>query len=132
MGTEKKIAQRRGTAAVELALTLPFLLFLIIGGLSFALQFHVRHCMVGASRAAARELAVRNGTQAQATAAAVNQLNGINATFTITFPTPTDPKDVIVQISVPRNQVSLGFSLGSWILSRDGNIVVQTTFRKET
>jgi hypothetical protein len=123
----KNPASRRGAAIVEAALVLGILVLLVIGGMDFALQLHVRHLMTGASREAARYLAVRDGTQAQATIAAMNQLNGINATFTVTFPTPAGNHDVMVQISVPRNQVSLGLFPGS----SGATITTKTTMRKE-
>jgi Flp pilus assembly protein TadG len=127
IGIGKKIVQRLGAAVIELALTLPLLLLLIMGGLSFALQFHVRHCMVGASRAAARELAVRGGEQEAAEAVARNHLNGINANFT--FSVEDDGTDVTVRVTVPRSEVSL--NIFPAVLSTDGVIAAQTTMHKE-
>jgi hypothetical protein len=121
--------RRRGVAIIEMAIVLPLLLLLLLGGLDFGLQYHVRHCMVNAGREAARVLAVRNGTEAEATTAAMNELAGIGATFTITFPAPSPPgsPDVIVRISVPQADVSLGM-----FGSPGGTIEIQSTMRKET
>jgi Flp pilus assembly protein TadG len=127
MAMQKKTAGRRGAAVVETALVLGVLVLLIFGGIDFAIQFHVRYLMSSAAREAARYLAVRNGTEEQATTAALDRLNGINATFTVTFPAPASNKDVTVQISVPRNTVSLGLFPGS----PGATIIVKNTMRKE-
>ncbi len=120
--------RRHGVAIVEMAIVLPLLLLLLLGGLDFGLQYHVRHCMVNAAREAARVLAVRGGTQAEATTAATNELASINATFAISFPVPSDSSlpEVTVRISVPRAEVSLGM-----FGAPGGTIEIQTTMRKE-
>jgi Flp pilus assembly protein TadG len=123
--------KRRGTAIVEMALVLPLLLLLILGGLDFALQLHVLHCMTNAAREGARQLAVRGATVEQATAAALDQLSGINATFTVAPTLPAEGEtDVVVSISVPRDEVALGLHelLGS---SPGGMLQVRTTMRLE-
>ncbi|MGA2070591.1 MAG: TadE family protein [Sedimentisphaerales bacterium] len=127
MAMQKKAARRRGSAVVETALVFGVLSLLIFGGLDFAIQFHVRYLMSSAARDAARYLAVQNGTQAQATTAAQARLSSINATFTVTFPTPASNTDVTVQISVPRKTVSLGLFPGS----PGATITVKSTMRKE-
>jgi Flp pilus assembly protein TadG len=129
MVMQKKAARRRGSAVVETAIVIGVLALLIFGGLDFAIQFHVRYRMSDAARDAARYLSVKNPnvTQAQATTAALARLNGINATFTVTFPTPASDKDVTVRISVPRRTVSLGLFPGS----AGATITVETTMRKE-
>jgi Flp pilus assembly protein TadG len=133
MKSQRNDARRRGTALAETALVLPFLLAVILGGLDFGFQLHVVHRMTAGAREAARTLAVRGGTTVQATTAALNQLAGINATFTVTFPAPVppyDPCDTIVCVSVPQNQVSLGtFTLLG--LSSGGTLRVQAIMRKE-
>jgi hypothetical protein len=135
MKTERNQIGRRGTAVVEMAFLLPLLLMLILGGVDFAFQLHVVHTMTNAAREAAREaarkLAVRGGTTAQATTTAMDQLSGIHATFTVTFPPPvSDPCDTVVHISVPRDQISLGI-YGLLGLSPGGTIQVQAIMRKE-
>ena len=127
MTMQKKAACRRGSAVVETAIVIGVLASLIFGGLDFAIQFHVRYVMSGAARDAARYLAVRNGTQTQAKNAALDQLKVINATFTVTFPTPTYNTDVTVQISVPRKTISLGLFPGP----DNATITVKATMRKE-
>jgi len=119
--------QKRGAALIEAAIVFGLLLMLIAGGLDLAMQMHVRHRMTGASREAARALAVKKGTVAQATTAALNQLKGINAAFIVSFPLSNDPQDIKVQISVPRSQVSLGLFSGP----KGAAITTETTMRKE-
>jgi Flp pilus assembly protein TadG len=111
-------------AVVELAIVLPVLVLLMMGGVDLALRFYVRQSMVNAAREAARAMAVQQGTVAQAKTVAANALNGIHATFTVT-PTSNE-EDVTVRISVPVTQVSLGI-----VGSSDPNMVVQTVMRKE-
>jgi hypothetical protein len=121
-------------AVAEMAIVLPVLLALILGGVDFGFQLHVMHQMTAGAREGARMLAVRGGTTAQATTAALNQLTGINATFTVTFPpatSPYDPNDAIVRISVPERQISLGtFALLG--LNSGGTIQVQAIMRKQS
>ena len=100
---------REGTAAVEMAIVLPLLLVLVLGGIDFGFQLHVLHTMAQAAREAVRELAVRGGTLERAESVAQAQLSGIHAHFTVT---PTWPGEgettVTVRISVPREEISLG------------------------
>lgn len=118
--------RQRGVAVVEMAVVLPVLALLLLGGIDIALQFYVRHSMVNAAREAARTLAVREGTPDQAKTVAAAELNGIHATFTVT-PTLDGANDMVsVRISVPVSQVSLGI-----VGSSDPNMTVQTTMRKE-
>ena len=129
--TKKAKTTRSGIATIELAIILPLLLMLILAGLDFALQFHVRHRMIYAAREGARCLAVRDGTPTQAQTAALNALAGFNADFSVTTTEPAQPsaenQDVRVTIAVPRSQVSLGvFGL----FSAD-TITIQTIMRKE-
>jgi hypothetical protein len=131
MTRERNQTKSRGTAVVETALVLPFLLLLILGGLDFGFQLHVVHTMTNAAREAARKLAVRGGTTAQATTAALDQLSGIHATFSVTFPpSTTDPCDMVVHISVPRDEVTLGI-YGLLGLSPGGTLDVKAIMRKE-
>jgi Flp pilus assembly protein TadG len=111
-------------AVVEMAIVLPVLVLLMMGGVDLALRFYVRQSMVNAAREAARAMAVQQGTADQARTVARNALNGIHATFTVT-PTSSE-EDVTVRISVPVAQVSLGI-----VASSDPNMVVQTVMRKE-
>jgi Flp pilus assembly protein TadG len=131
MKRQRDRPNRRGTAVVETAIVLPLLLLLILGGIDFGFQLYIVHTMTGAAREGARRIAVRGGTQAQATSAALGELSGIHATFTVTFPPPTvDPNDTVVHISVPRDEISLGI-YGLLGLSSGGTIQVQAVMRKE-
>ena len=127
MTAKSNASSRRGVSAVEMALALPLVLLLIMGGLDFALQFHTLHCMNHAARNAARHLAVRDGTPQEATSIALDELSGLHAPFTVSAaqPAPSDPnRDVVVHISVERSEVSLG-------LFDSGEMQVEVTMRKE-
>ena len=129
-GTPRRASFPGGMAALELALSLPFLLLLVLGASEYALQFHVRHRMTYAAREAARCLAVRDGTIAQATAVALSELSPVDGNFVVTasLPAANDPNQgVSVRISIPRKDFSFGL-LG---LSSDGSLQVQVIMRKE-
>lgn len=115
----------RGIAIIELAVAMPMLTLLLLGSLDFALQLHVRHRMSIVARESARILAVQDGTVQQATSLAQKELSDVKATFTITATDASaSSPDVIVRVSVPRKDISLGFS------SR-GTMTAQVTMRKE-
>ena len=118
--------RHRGLATVETAIVLGLLLLLVIGGLEFALQFHVRHTMANAAREGARHLAVSDGTPTEARTIALDLLDGINANFTVA--TDVEGTDVTVRVSVPVSQVSLG------LIPHDEGDTIETftTMRKET
>ncbi len=116
----------RGVAVVEMAIVLPVLVLLLLGAVDVAMQFYVRHSMVNAAREAARTMAVSQGTADQARAVATTELSRIKATFTVT-PTLDDVNDmVVVRISAPIKDVSLGI-----VGASQGDMVVQTVMRKE-
>jgi Flp pilus assembly protein TadG len=102
--------RRSGVSTIEMALVLPMLLMLVLGGLDYGLQFYAWDVMGDAARDAAREAAVRDGTAAQAQAVAVQRLSGLHGAFAITVTMPTGTStDVTVHISVPVSDVSLGY-----------------------
>jgi hypothetical protein len=126
-----KGARRRGLATVEMALVLPLLLLLIFGAIDCALQIHVMHRMTNAAREAARSLAIRQGSTTEAISQAQGLLSDIQATFTVTATEPTGGSadhDVVVHISVPRAQVSIG-GFGGFFGT--GKINAEVTMRKE-
>lgn len=116
--------EKHGLATVELAIVLPVLLLLILGGIEYGLQIQTDHVMTEAAREAARQMAVRGGTAADAKALALDRLSGIHANFTVTVTGPNASRDVTVHISVPRTDVSMGWLTG-------GTIETQITMRKE-
>ncbi len=125
MLSKKNVVRRRGLVTVETALVLGFLILLIIGGLDIAFQFHVRHCLTAAVREAVRHLAVRGGTEEEARTAAMNQLAGINANFTVSY--EISNQDVTVRVSVLQEEISLGI----FPYAEGATIVTQSTMRNE-
>jgi hypothetical protein len=112
-------------AILETTIVMGLLLLVIIGGFDLAIQFHVRNYMIGTARDAARLLAVREGTPEQAKAAALSRLDGYDANFEVDCRIIGD--DATVQISVPREEVALGFLP----IEEGALIVAESTMRKE-
>jgi hypothetical protein len=115
-----------------MVLVLPILLLLILGGIDLGLQISTMHEMTNAAREAARTLAVRQGTVAQAQGEALNLLKDPQGKlYTVTAAEPTDANsyDVKVHISVPRSKISLMAGLGSFLTS--GNLNAEVVMRKE-
>ena len=124
--------QRRGVAAVELAIVLPLLVLILLGIIELGLVFHVRHTMLNAGREAARSLAIREATAAEAAQIAIDHLAGLNLVFTImvTEPDPAVPDDrtTAVEITTPVHQASAGDPLG---IFGAGILQAKVTMRKE-
>ncbi len=125
--------RRRGTALVELAIVLPMLLLVVFGIIEFGSVMYTRHNMVQAAREAARILAIKDGTTAEATAVANSRLalvSGVNFTVSITAPTSdSDPnQDVTVVITAPLSEAALSDPIGIM-----GNAVIsaRAVMRKE-
>lgn len=124
---------RCGAALVETAVTLPVLLLVLFGIMTFGSLFFARHTMLHAAREAARVMAIADATAADAEAVALDRLSQLNGDFNIiiTEPDPFNPDDldVVVEISVPVTQVTVPdpFSL----VGPDREIRVRATMRKE-
>lgn len=125
MARKKKTIYRSGTVAVETAMVIGVVIMLIIGGFDLAVQLYVRHNMASAAREAARYLAVKNTTQEEAEASALELLSGINADFSVT--TQIQEQDATVTISVPQKAVSLGL----FCSEGEATITTKTTMRRE-
>ena len=125
-------SSRRGMSTVELAVILPVLILMLFGIIEFGTVFFVHHKMVLAARDAARHVAVRGHTPAEAEAMALGRLETIGATFDVTVSEipalPAGETDVNVTIEVPQNQVAFGIASG---VLGDGVIRSQVTMRKE-
>lgn len=132
MVNAKRWTRRRGVSLVEGAFLIPIMLMLIFGSIEFGTVLHMRQTMVSAAREAARTLAVQGGSIAQAEAAALNRLpEGDDFTFDITAtkPGPNDPnRDVVVQISLPIEEASLGNMFGFF---GENAMSVSVTMRSE-
>ncbi len=131
MARLKKYKSRRGISVVESAFMIPILLSLIFGAIEAGMMLHMRQNMLAAAREGARTLAVQGGTPADAEQAALNLLPGGNLDFDViaTQPGPDDPnRDVVVEVSIPFAQASLGDMFG---LYGDNRMSVSVTMRSE-
>jgi Flp pilus assembly protein TadG len=105
----KRARHRTGIATLEFALVLPILLVLVFGMVDYGWKLHIMHTMNVAARDGARQLAVRGATTEQARDVALDRLDVINAPFTVEAIGPLANGDVTVRVSVPADQVTLGF-----------------------
>lgn len=97
---------RRGAAAVELAVVLPFFMLLLVGFMQFAWMFLVRHSMLHAAREGARVYAVQGGTAAQAESRSrqvLTDLYGSSNAGNFTVTSSASGRDRIITIRVPYN-----------------------------
>jgi Flp pilus assembly protein TadG len=72
LGTKGFVAGQEGAAAVEFALILPILIFLVLGGMDLGHKYYMQHLITNASREGARYAAKYTGTAAAPTSAAVS------------------------------------------------------------
>jgi Flp pilus assembly protein TadG len=121
--------ERRGAALLELALTLPIFLLLLLGIIEFATVFFVRHAMLNAASEATRSYAINESTAGEAEQLALDLLSGVNATFSATSSPQSDTAlERWVEVSVPASEASLGDPLN---VLGGGNITVRVTMRRE-
>jgi Flp pilus assembly protein TadG len=103
---------RKGAAAAELAIALPFLAFLVLGTLETARFTSVSELLANVAREGCRDAVINGNTNATATARMTTMLSnaGISG-YTITI-TPTDvttstyASSVTVTVTVPYGRVS--------------------------
>ncbi len=143
-----KFLDESGVAAMEFALVLPILGFLLLESIQFGYAFFVQNNMTNAARESARALAVGSATIGGATSCPaasgtaedtacgyLAELGGM--TFTLATCDPDNPDatlcpgadDVTVSVTIPRTQLALTDILG---LFDSGTIGVQVTMRKES
>ena len=137
----------RGVAAMEFALVLPILGFLLLESIQFGYAFFIQNNMTNAAREAVRASAVGSATIGGATScpAASGTTEGIacgflaelgGMTFTLAACDPDNPDatlcpgadDVTVRVTIPRSQLALADILG---LFDSGTMDAQVTMRKE-
>jgi Flp pilus assembly protein TadG len=115
-------SNNRGTAAVELALTFPLLLLILMGLWEVGRLVEVRQLVSGAAREAGRQASTGSKSAAEVQADAINYLqkaglntNGTTVTFTnVTNSQCTDPSDAD-QLDELQVTVSLPFNNVRWI-----------------
>lgn len=121
--------KRTGAALLELALTLPIFLLMLLGILEFASVFFVRHAMLNAASEATRSYAINESTSGEAEQLALDGLSGLNATFSVTTSPDSDTAlERWVEVSVPVSEASLGDPLN--VLGGD-SLTVRVTMRRE-
>ena len=125
----RRRCRRRAAALIEFVMVLPLLALLLLGIMEVALVSYVRLSMLHAGREAARYLAVREATAAEAEAIARGRLH-VALVYTVTITEPTEPgdRDVSVTIATPFAQAAGGDGLG---LFGAGNLEVTVTMRRE-
>lgn len=102
----KAYRRQRGLALVETTIVLPVLFLLAFSIVETSYLFYSYNTMLHVSRETARNVAVRNYTEAEAETFAQTKLNQLtSATFSVvvTTPDPSDPTDneVVTNISAP-------------------------------
>ena len=133
-----KPANRRGAAAVELAVVLPIFILMVFGIIEFGRAIMVHQILVNASREAARYAVVPNATQTvmnnkisqYMTAADITgYTTGIQINGTVgTLASAASDDEIRVVISVPYSNVSWGI-MG--LIDSGRTFSVSTIMRKE-
>ena len=99
---------RRGAAAVELALVMPILLTVVFGVIQYGMVIHTRHVMVYAAREAARSYAVGESDADEAETLALNRLSDTPFSYTVAVTEPgSGESDVTVSISLPMAEAAI-------------------------
>ncbi len=122
---------RRGAAVVEMAIVAPFLFTMLFGIIEFGWLFTVQNTLLNAAREGARTGCLQGTTQTDVQTRIVQLLTPMNlqskTTIAIVDATVADPT-VTVNLSVPRNQVSL---VGNFFGFTSGNLTASCSMRKE-
>ncbi len=113
-------------AAVEFALTLPFVLLVLSGMMQFGFVLFLQSHVADVARDTARRVAVGEFEQAEAVQFAQDTLLNWGVTYTVAVTDP-DP-DVVVQISLPMSQAALIDLLGVF---QSGTLSATVTARGE-
>jgi Flp pilus assembly protein TadG len=111
--------RRRGTAAVEFAVVLPFLMLLILGIWEVGRMVEVQNLLTNAAREGARFASAGHKTTTEIQQAAVQYLNqnGIAAStdmVTVTNLTSGKPPEQADQLDHLRISVTIPFNLARW------------------
>lgn len=125
--------QRRGAAAVEMALVTPFLLLLVFGIIEFGQVFYVQLVLTNASREGARDACLDGADLQSAQAATTRYLESFgldNADIDIS----PDPSDLGFRDPVTVT-VSLNFKNASWLgapMFVGGDLKASSTMRSDS
>ena len=120
---------RKGSTLLEFALTLPFFLLMLLGIMEFASLFFVRHAMLNAAREASRSYAISVSTAADAEQLALDQLAGVNVSFSAAASPESDTGvERWVEVSVPIDEAALGDPLS---VLDGSDLTVRVTMRRE-
>ena len=105
----RAVKDRRGAAAVELAIVLPVLLLILLGVIQFGNIMYTQHMMVYAAREVARGYAMGETTVAEAKARALELLStGNTSEFKVVITeTGAVPSDVTVTIDLPMAEAAI-------------------------
>lgn len=116
-----------GSAAVEMALVIPFALLLMLGMVQFGTLFFLQNTMTQVANDVVRRIAVGELAESAAPTEVATRLDGWSATFAVAVDEPT-AGDTRLTISVPLKDAVL-LDLGTWTAS--GSLTAQAIMRKE-
>ncbi len=122
----------RGTAAIEFALIIPFLLLMFSGILQFGSVMFLESHMNNVAREASRQVAVGALDEDDAEEMVRNALINWGVTYQVTVTTEDDDdddEDVTVAISLPMSEAAIIDVLG---LFDTGNLSTSVTMRMES
>jgi hypothetical protein len=130
-----------GAVAVEFALILPILVFLVLGGMDLGHRFYLQHLITNASREGARYATKYTGTNADSTSAAVsdhvklpppglnyNAFNLDTLTVTTTYAGTVPNRIATVTVTARKHWWILGtFNFFGWLKLTNPQTLTATT-----
>ena len=128
----RKHNEKRGAAAVEMAIVTPLLITMLFGIIEFGWMFSVKNTMLNAVREGARTGALQGSTYADIKTRVDEflepmDLNGV-VSYDIDEATNDDPV-VSVTISIPQADISIVGGYFAWVLT--GDVSATASMRKE-
>ena len=126
---KKSRNRRRATAAVELAVVMPFLLLMLFGIVEFGWIFTIRQGLVTAAREGARTAALPGATETDVASRISEFMTNLGVTgYTYTLTSDPVAETETVVVTVPYSQVTL---VGGWFDLQDFNLGATCSMRKE-
>ena len=129
--TKRRWPQRRGTVAVEVALTLPILLLFIFGAIEFSRMNMLRNTAENASYEGARRAALPGATKSQVKQAAKDVLDLLGVQNYTVNVSPSDITNATEEVKVT---VKIPMADNTWIMpmfSGDKVIIKKITLARE-